>query len=658
MKKMGTTTAALLLSLAVLPAEADPGPLAVESYAGLPNHAMVRLSPSGRYFAAKFQLDDRYGLVVYDLENRGQPPFLMSAGETEVRWHQWASDERLLVSVQRALRRGLIGAGTMETRLVAVDPDGGNGQLLTPRPKRGEGGVQIGDVVVDLLPSDPDHILMSFNAEDPQRPRLYQVNVHSARRSQVAPGRSGIWNWSVDQQLRPRIGTGPVETSTWRISHRAPDSRRWETLLEYPVDSGQVFRPVLFDFDDPDLLYVLSDHDNGVAGLYSYRLSARKFIDQLYQHPERDVTGVRTTPDGRRIAGVMFADDEDYSVWFDERYAGLAARISAHLPGRRIAIGSTSHDLSRIIALVSAADMPPRYYLFDAGNDQLTYLAPTYPELEARPLARIRPIEYEARDGLTIPGYLTLPPGIDGQPATPLPAVVLPHGGPHARDYADFDPLLQMLASRGYAVLQMNFRGSSGYGTEFEVAGYRQWGQAMQDDVTDGTRWLVEQGIADPRRICIVGGSYGGYAALMGAAREPGLYACSVSINGVSDLPRMVNYLHQFIGGRTAALFITGGTWQEQRQLRDNSPVHRADDIVAPVLLVAGSLDRVVPPEQTRVMARALRRAGKEHELVELEGGGHNLARADHRLAYFSALDRFLAQHLAPRAAVAGDPAP
>lgn len=658
MNKTMSIIAATLLSLAALAAEADLRPLPVTSYAALPNHAMVRLSPSGRYFSAKVQLDDRYGLVVYDLEKPGQQPYLMSAGETEVRWHQWASDQRLLVSVQRALRRGPIGVGTMETRLVAVDPDGGNGQLLTPRPKRGEGGVQVGDVVVDLLPDDPDHILMSFNAEDPRRPRLYRVNVHNARRSQLAPGRSAIWHWSVDQQLRPRIGSGPADTTTWRISHSAPESRGWETLLEYPVDSGQVFSPVLFDHDDPDLLYVLSNHDSGVTGLYSYRLSSREFVDQLYQHPERDVTAVRTTPDGRRIAGVMFADDEDYVVWFDDRYASLAARIGARLPGRQVAIGSTSQDLSRVIALVSATDMPPRYYLFDAGNDQLTYLAPTYPELEARPLARIRAIEYEARDGLAIPGYLTLPPGTAELPAAPLPAIVLPHGGPHARDYADFDPLLQMLASRGYAVLQMNFRGSTGYGAEFEAAGYREWGQAMQDDVTDGTRWLVERGIADPERICIVGGSYGGYAALMGAAKEPNLYACSVSINGVSDLPRMVSYLYQFVGGRTAAMFITGGTWQEQRQLRENSPVHRAEDIIAPVLLLAGTLDRIVPPDQSRVMARALRRAGKQHELIEMEGGGHNLARADHRLTFFSELDRFLAQHLAPRAAVAADPAP
>lgn len=660
---MTTTTSsriswlAVLLSLVSMPLAADLPPLPVESFAALPQHNMVRLSPSGRYLAAKVQVGDRYGMVVYDLELPGQQPYLMSAGETEVRWHQWASDERLLVSVQRALRRGMAGFETMETRLVAVDPDGGNGQLLTPTRRQGELPVQVGDRVVDLLRDDPDHILMSFNPEDPGRPRLYRVNVNNARRSQVVPGRNGVWEWSVDQQLQPRIGAGVVDTTTWRIIHRAPDSRRWETLVEYPVDSGQVFQPALFDRDDPDLLYVISNHDGGFAGLYGFRLSSGEFVEQLYQHPERDVVAVLRTPDGQRIAGVMFADDDDFVIWFDEHYAAIVERIAASLPGRRVTLGSTSRDLSRVVAVASAPDMAPRYYLFDTRNGSLTYVAPTYPDLETRPLAGIQAIEYEARDGLRIPGYLTLPPGMRDRPDRPLPAVVMPHGGPHGRDYAEFDPLLQMLASRGYAVLQMNFRGSTGFGAEFEAAGYRQWGQAMQDDVTDGTRWLVEQGIADPGRICIIGGSYGGYAALMGVAKEPGLYACSVSINGLSDLPRMVNHLRSFIGGRTAAMFITGGTREDQRQLRESSPVNRADDITAPVLLIAGSLDRVVPPDQSRIMARALRRAGKDHQLIELEGGGHNLARADHRLTVFSELDRFLAQHLAPRLAAA-DPAP
>jgi dipeptidyl aminopeptidase/acylaminoacyl peptidase len=255
-------------------------------------------------------------------------------------------------------------------------------------------------------------------------------------------------------------------------------------------------------------------------------------------------------------------------------------------------------------------------------------------------------VTFSARDGLEIPGYLTLPPGMGARPAQPLPAVVLPHGGPESRDVAEFAPLVQLLAGRGYAVLQVNFRGSAGYGAAFEQAGRREWGGAMQDDVTDGTRWLIGEGIADAERLCIVGWSYGGYAALMGLVREPALYRCAASIAGISDLRRLArDNSMSYLSGQMTAVRI-GRPWRDGPQLAAASPLQRANAITAPVLLVHGDRDRVVDVDQSRAMERALADAGRPVTYLEIAGGNHALAARDHRRQLFETLDRFLREHL------------
>jgi dipeptidyl aminopeptidase/acylaminoacyl peptidase len=229
----------------------------------------------------------------------------------------------------------------------------------------------------------------------------------------------------------------------------------------------------------------------------------------------------------------------------------------------------------------------------------------------------------------------------------PLPLVLLPHGGPHSRDHADFDVETEFLANRGYAVLQVNFRGSAGFGHDFMVAGLQRWGLEMQDDLTDAVQWAVAQGVADPARICIVGGSYGGYAALMGLVKTPQLYRCAASFAGVADLIDLIQHYGDYIGGHAAMQAQLGSAWSDRDRLRATSPALNADRIQAPVLLVHGTADRSVPVDQSRDMASALKRLGKPHRYIEQPGGDHHLSRYSHRLEYFKALEAFLAEHLA-----------
>jgi len=258
-------------------------------------------------------------------------------------------------------------------------------------------------------------------------------------------------------------------------------------------------------------------------------------------------------------------------------------------------------------------------------------------------------VSYTARDGLKIPAYLTLPAGLTPEDTHNIPFVVLPHGGPNARDFKRFDWLTQLIVNQGYGVLQMNFRGSTGYGVAFRKAGDKQWGQAMQDDITDGTHWLVEQGMANAGKICIVGGSYGGYAALMGVVKEPDLYRCAVSFNGVADLSRLVSLANRYLGGRFSTRHI-GRLWKDRKMLANNSPINLVANLKAPILLVHGEKDRVVDIRQSKKMAKVLNRQKPGlSEFVELPGGDHYLSGYENRITFAKTMTEFLQTHLGPQ---------
>jgi dipeptidyl aminopeptidase/acylaminoacyl peptidase len=310
-------------------------------------------------------------------------------------------------------------------------------------------------------------------------------------------------------------------------------------------------------------------------------------------------------------------------------------------------------DGSRTLAKVETPSTPPVYYLIDFKSRRADIAGEEYPGLEGATLGEFREITYKARDGTPIPAYLTLPPGKHTGPA---PLVVLPHGGPQARDYPGFDWWVQFLATRGYAVLQPQFRGSTGFGEAFERAGYRQWGGLMQDDVTDGVRAMIDQGIADAHHVCIVGASYGGYAALAGATFTPDLYACAASINGVSDLRALMREEVPTVVGsafRVGHVISTAqSVWTERigsetdPALATKSPINSVAAIKVPVMIAYGTGDGVVPTEQSIRMAEALQKAGKTVTVVKLPDEDHWLSQAATRTAMLEALDSFLKQHL------------
>src|SRR5271168_2414870 len=333
-------------------------------------------------------------------------------------------------------------------------------------------------------------------------------------------------------------------------------------------------------------------------------------------------------------------------VYTDASFRLDAEQVAAALPQYRTTVVDSAADGHRLLVLTTGGNRPGSYFVLTRSRNtaSLAPLGAIRPDIPDSALAPVTPITYRARDGLTIHGYITLPPGRTMGDKRPIPFVVLPHGGPSTRDILGFDYLAQMIASRGYGVLQPNYRGSRGYGGDFEKAGFAQWGLKMQDDVTDGATWLIDQKLADPKRICIVGWSYGGYVALMGAIKTPDLYRCAASMAGVTDLRRRLDRANQ---SRFADLNLPRFD-SDPAIIAANSPVLHADQIRIPVFLAHGRRDFTVSVEDSEAMEEALRNAGKPVETLYFDDDDHYLFREGDRIAFLKALEGFLAENLGP----------
>ena len=640
----------------------------VEHFARVPQLSRVVLSPDGKQIAALLNQDDRTVLITRAVPG-GNPRGVLETDNRKFHfnWIRWVSSERLLVSFRYAARRDFVG--TVETRLVSVKADGGGLiNLVQNRPQLGSisssvRAQQIQDRVIDWLPGDGRHVLLQLNEPDRPLPGVYKVNVETGANQMVkAPERDVYW-WLTDAQHRVRVGIRWVDGgSGYEIIGSDPDGRNWRKLWAFEGQEDAVW-PLGFGLD-PQELYVRADHEGRMA-VFSVRLDAPGLPRTLrLSHPRHDLEGeLLRAPRTGEVMGLLTdasesADGEARSEWWNDEWRKQMLAVDQALPGRSNRLLGLTDDEESYLVYSSGNRQPGEFYAGNRETGHLALLGRAYPELANAQLVGKQAVTIKARDGLALSAYLTLPKGRPPVAASgqPLPFVLLPHGGPHSRDDIDFDAWTEFLADRGYAVLQVNFRGSSGYGHEFKLAGLKRWGLEMQDDLTDAVHWAVAQGVADPKRVCIVGGSYGGYAALMGVAKTPELYRCAVSFAGVSDLPDLIDFKSDYIGGREAAERMIGRLWADRAQLRATSPARNAEGIRAPVLLVHGTVDRVVPVDQSETMAKALRRAGKPYQYIELDGGDHHLTRHSHRMAFFRALESFLDEHLQPVSADAAAP--
>jgi dipeptidyl aminopeptidase/acylaminoacyl peptidase len=620
---------------ASLPAIAAPP---VEAYGKLPAMENPRLSPDGSAIAFLASAGGRRCLIIHrldgDADNRGLCP-----GRFEVRWFAWKSAERLILEVYSQAHP--IGTELRtQSQLIAIDSSGRH--VMPLAEARAERAVDFGqDQVIDMLPDDPEHVLIAIYRSSADSPDVVMVDVATGHSRTLVSGQDRITGWKTDPAGRVRVGTA-VEDGMVRVFYRDDSDSPFRIIRQVPAARASAFS-VLAVGDRPGELYVASTEPTGRRAIYRYDVATDRFVEPYASRPDADIDTL--VIDRGRPMGYGYAIDEPARVYTDTGLQSDDAQVAAALPGFRTAIVDGTADGRRLLVLAAGGARPGRYYLLtrNAAKAELALLGDIRPDIPDSALAPVTPVEYRAADGLTIHGYLTLPPG---EPRGPIPFVVLPHGGPSTRDLLGFDYIAQMIASRGYGVLQPNYRGSRGYGGAFEEAGYQQWGLKMQDDVTDGAHWLIDRRLADPARICIVGWSYGGYAALMGAIKTPDLYRCAVSMAGVTDLTRRLDRVNQ---SRFADLNLPRFD-SDPDAVAANSPALHADRIKIPVLLAHGRRDFTVPVEDTEAMEAALIKAGKPVRALYFDEDDHYMFREEDRIAFLKALDGFLAENLGPGA--------
>jgi dipeptidyl aminopeptidase/acylaminoacyl peptidase len=619
-------------------------PISVAALFRDPLYAYPRLSPNGEHIALVHSGNGVQYVAVLPTRG-GQLRPLVKAPDPDFRMQRllWANDDTLLISAQLKLPNAIMRV--RGTRLYAIERDGSGFRYLA-RTWPGADYMQYQDRVLSLVPDEPDHVLVQVWLPDHDAPVPARMALASGRLSKRGEHVSGVYHWYADSRGAVRAGAGFDESKGVAYVHARVDEKQpFTRIIEFPF-GGEVYEFAGFT-EDPQTIYIRSDFELSRQAIYEYDLEARRIGERVYAHEWADVEEVEYAPWSDRPVAITYASTEWQRHWLDPDAEYLQRSIDAALPKTGNEIVGRSRDDRLLVLYSSAATEPPSLSLYDRTAKRIDILPAPYPELAGVRFAPMRPVSYEARDGLRIHGYLTLP--LDAEPKN-LPAIVLLHGGPMSRDVSGWDPEVQLFASRGLAVLQINFRGSTGYGSDFQAAGQLEWGLAMQDDVTDGVRWLIERGIADPDRIGIYGASYGGYAAMMGLVKTPELFRCGASYAGVMDLLGILRDGEWFEGGRMMRLII-GDPREDAERLRATSPIENAGAIRVPVLIAHGVDDERVHVRQSEKMAKALQKAGREVEVLIFPDEIHGFKEERNRIEFYTKLSAFFEKNLAPRPA-------
>jgi dipeptidyl aminopeptidase/acylaminoacyl peptidase len=623
-------------------ANADTGEVPLDVYGRLPSIENMAISPDGTRIAFTMTTtEDRFVYIVSLSDMQVEQG--LNVGKVKLRDIMWADNKRVLFQTSTTgLPDELTGADTEFFMLRVFDITTGK----SDNPIHATSFFRVMNVIVDapmLRTVDGETLIYvaGLFITDRTFPALFKLNLSLNTSELVELGTEKTRGWLVDENGEIVASETYEESShRWAISIRK-DGKMTEALsgladIEHPSVVG-------FDPSGDDLWVATMEEGDPVwkrlklnTGTLGEAISHAKDFEAVAKNPRSD----------RIFGGHPTGTDADF-VFFDSELQTTWEYIQAAFPGERVDLASASENYQRMVILVDGPRHGYGYYLFDAAADSFTPLGNVYSGLTQ--IAEVRTVTYEAMDGLSIPAFLTLPPGRE---AKKLPLVVLPHGGPATRDTANFDWWAQALASRGYAVLQPNFRGSA-LGWEFMAAGFGQWGRKMQTDLSDGVQYLVEEGIVDTNRVAIVGASYGGYAALAGATLDAGVYCCAVSVAGISDLPKFYKWIYKKTGRRDS---MSGRYWdrfigvsgEDDPILEALSPRKYANEVAIPIMLIHGRDDTVVPFEQSKLMAKALNRAGKAVEFVKLKNEDHWLSRSETRLEMLESTVSFLQKHNPP----------
>lgn len=613
-----------------------PGHIPAQALAELPFIRSPVLSPDGNRLAARLTARGRNWIAVYDLGRSltEQRPLMIEWGDYEVTWMRWAGNGRLIFGIQVVRPVPMLDLEIPVTRAGSIDLATG-----VTTPLIGGNGI-LGDDVIFVDPAG-QYVLLSSQQSLTDYPSVDRIDLATGRSAVVQQSRPGVWNWFADAAGVVRAGVEYGDNRI-RLHYRSAAGQSLRRIEPRAAAGTSTVIDAIHFTPGGDRGVIVTNEVTGRFAAYQFDFASETRGAPVYENPQVDIGNLVISRAGQ-LLGIGYEDDRRRTHWLDSDLARVQAIVDRNLPGNVNLILDRSDDANKILIWSSAPDDPGTFFLYNRSARQLNGFARPYRELNTYRLAQMRVVRYRSRDGIDIPAYLTLPPG---RPERALPLIVMPHGGPFARDSWGFDAWVQFLASRGYAVLQPNFRGSTGYGRDHVERGYGQFGTGMIDDLEDGVRWLADQGMIDPARVCIMGASYGGYAALWAPIRHPTRYRCAISFAGISDVRAMLRY-----DSRIASATRYSREWrrrvegENRTDLTAISPLRQVERLGLPLLIAHGDRDRNVPPSQSRNLIRALTRSNSNVESVFYPEAGHGFSRPEDQADFLRRVEAFLARH-------------
>lgn len=611
--------------------EEKPPLVALEDFFKNSDKTGWQISPDGEYVSYRSNYHKHMNVFVRKISDTVGIPVTFDTVRT-IFQYQWKGNRILYLQD--------VG-GDENFQLFSVSIDGKDQKALTPFPK-----VRTG-ILNDLryVPGKEKEILITLNKRDSRYFDPYSINIETGELKELYKNDKNFENWYTDHNGVIRLAT-KTDGVNITLYHRATEADPFDSILT--TSYKETFAPNFFTFDNKNI-YVTSNIGRDKTVVAEYDLAARKEVKVLYANNEYDVDGLSYSPKRKVLESAYYTSWKGEQHFLDKEAESDYNKMKEKFKGYEISIYGNNNDEDKFIVWTGNDKMPAKFYFYDKKTGETKYLATSRPWLKEEDMATMKPIEYKSRDGLTIHGYLTLPKGVDPKN---LPVIVNPHGGPWARDGWGFNNEVQFLANRGYAVLQMNFRGSTGYGKDFWLKGSKEWGRKMQDDITDGVNWLIKEGIADKKRVAIYGGSYGGYATLAGVAFTPDLYACAVDYVGVSNMFTFMNTIPPYWEPFKKQMYeLVGDPSKDSAMLAEVSPALHVGNIKAPLFIAQGANDPRVNKAESDQVVEALKKRGVAVEYMVKNDEGHGFANENNRIDFYKAMEKFFDKHLSGKPA-------
>ena len=602
-----------------------PAPLIpMEDFFRNPTMSGFQISPDGTKLSFMQPWEDRMNVHVREIGS-DEITRITHSTERDIAGYFWVGDDRLVYINDQG--------GDENWKIYAVNADNTDDKVLTPFD-------EVQARFVDDLEDDSDHVLVSLNRRDPRIHDVFRLDVNTGDLELVAENPGNISGWMTDHDGRLRIAT-TTDGVNESILYRKTEDDAFQVIVT--TDFRETLSPLFFTFDNKDL-YVASNRGRDKTAIFEFDLPTATEGNLIFEHPDVDVFGLMYSKKRKVLTGVRYTEAKTSYVFFDEDRKDLQKELEKRLADVEVRVSDFSKDETKVLVRTFTDKTRGKYFFYDRTTDEFLELADISPWLNEEYMSSMEPIEYTSRDGLTIHGYLTLPVG---KRAKDLSVVINPHGGPWSRNYWGFNSEAQFLANRGYAVLQMNFRGSTGYGREFWESSFKEWGKAMQNDITDGVQWLIDDGIADPDRIAIYGGSYGGYATLAGVTFTPDLYACGVDYVGPSNIFTLLESFPPYWELYREMFFeMVGDPVDDKEMLEAVSPLFHVDNIKVPLLVAQGANDPRVKQAEADQIVAALEEKGIEYEYLLKEDEGHGFRNEENRFDFYRTMEKFLEKHI------------